>query len=106
MVNLVYYLDVFRCLVEKFSVPNWARQARGNSGKETKTPLGDLMEKNKPWEKPGSVGVPVLLWPINKQRMIIIIILAALQLGGHNRSEYSRDRGQHAGDGFIEDDVD
>ncbi len=24
--------------------------------------IGDRMEK-KPWEKPGSVGVPVLLWP-------------------------------------------
>jgi len=37
----------------------------------TKTPSGGRMEK-KPWEKPGSVGGPVLLWQTNEQSMIMI----------------------------------
>ncbi len=37
------------------------KQARGDSGKERK-PIGDRMEK-KTWEKPGSIGGPVPLWP-------------------------------------------
>jgi len=37
------------------------KQAKGDSGKEPK-----------PWEKPGSVREPVLLWPMNEQCMIMI----------------------------------
>jgi len=46
------------------------KQAKGDSGKEPKlqqVTSGDQqatkMEKKKPWEKPGSVRGPVLLWP-------------------------------------------
>ncbi len=38
------------------------KQARGDSGKEPKTPSVTERRK-KPWEKPGSVGGPFLLWP-------------------------------------------
>jgi len=45
------------------------KQAKGNSGKEPKlqqvTSGGKqvLKWRRKPWEKPGSIGGPVLLWP-------------------------------------------
>ncbi len=38
------------------------KQARGDSGKEPKLHWWQNGEK-KPWEKPGSVGGPFLLWP-------------------------------------------
>ncbi len=38
------------------------KQARGNRGKEPKLHRWHNGDK-KPWEKPGSVGGPVLLWP-------------------------------------------
>jgi len=35
--------------------PTKQAKSQGNSGKGTKTPSGDRMEKKKPWEKPDSV---------------------------------------------------
>jgi len=42
------------------------------------TPSCDRMEEKKTWKKPGLVGGPVLLWPMNEQCMIMI--QAALQV--------------------------
>jgi len=49
------------------------KQAKGANGKEPKLhQLTEWRGKNKPWEKPDSVGRPVLLWPMNEQCLIMI----------------------------------
>ncbi len=56
------------------------KQARGDSGKEPKTPLVTERRK-KPWEKPGSVGGPFLLWPDDTA---VQFQLLQSQIGGLN----------------------
>ncbi len=56
------------------------KQARGDSGKEPNS-IGDRTERKKPWEKPGSVGGPFLLWPDDPA---VQFQLLQSQIGGLN----------------------
>jgi len=55
------------------SKPKATKAKKETRWQGTKTPSEDRMEGGKkPWENPDSVRCPVLLWPMNKQCVIMI----------------------------------